>query len=300
MKLDEYDLKWGLEFIVGTWKVDYAVNYWSNDLAQIPAEKFDAGDGRQYSQLTFEFFEDHRLLMKDAAAGTQVESTWKQTGNCKFQYSLNGFFETSKKKTAETLEVVDGKLTIALDNFALGLAKIADGTITKPADIGDIEPSASDLEMKDIVGRYTIAKAMSFVGEKFGMFTRKEVVAYCRIRKAAKQMDDKEMWETLDCTFDSIIEFTDDHKVKTYMPLPKYVSQKEIDKAVADGEITLVDGMMATGDEYEWKVVDGAYYYDSHEEAEVFGEKVSPWKKLEPDSNGLIEFGPFMIIKMAD
>ena len=300
MKLDEQDLKWGMEFIVGTWKVDFVVNYWSNDLAHIPAEEFKADDGHDYSQLSFEFFEDHRLVMKDPASGQQIESTWKQTSSCRYHFSLNGFFETTNLKRAETMEIIDGKLTFSLDNFAIGLKKVAEGTITKAPDIGDIEPTADDLKMKDIVGRYSIVKAMSFVGEKFGMFTRKEVAAYCHISKAAGKMDDKEVWETLDCTFDTIIEFTDDHKVKTYMPLPTYVSQKEIDQAVANGEITLVDGMMESGDGYEWNAVNGAYYYDSHEDAEVFGEKVSPWKKLEPDKDGLLELGPFLIKKMSD
>ena len=296
MKLDEQDLRWGMEFIVGTWAIDYVMNYW--DLAHTPVSKFKADDGRDYSRMTFEFTEDHKLVMKDAAAGREVESTWKQTSACQYHYSLNGFFETSSLKKAETLEVVDGALVITLDNFAIGMKKIAEGTITKAPDIGDIEPSADDLKMNDIVGRYKIEKAMSFVGEKFGTYTRKEVAAYCHVSKAAGKMDDKEVWQTLDCTFDTIIEFTADHKVKTFLPLPSYTSQKEIDQAVADGQITLVDGMMATKDCYEWKAVNGAYYYDSHEECEVYGEKVSPWKKLEPNAEGLIEFGPFMIKKI--
>lgn len=301
MEIDEQDLKWGLEFVVGKWKIDYLVNFWSDNLEHIPAAKFKSPDGKKYNGITFEFFEDHRLVMKDSTTKKQVESTWEQTDRYKFHYDLNGFFDLpdgDDAKNAETLEVIDGCLAMPLGFITAGMKKTANGKITKKPDIGELEPSADDLKMTDIIGKYKIVKAMAMVGDDFGMFTREEALADANKRKAAGEIDDKEVWESVLCMFDSVIEFTADHQVKMFSPLPPYVSQKEIDEAVASGEITIVDGMIDSGDNYDWKAVNGAYYYDSRDETEIMGEKVSPWKKLEADSDGLINFELFAIKKM--
>lgn len=301
MELDEQDLKWGLELIVGKWKIDYLVDFWSDNLEHIPVAKYKSPDGKKYNGITFEFFEDHRLVMKDSATKKQVESTWEQTGSTQYHYALNRFFdlpEGTDAENAETLEVFDGYLALPLGFITAGLKKTAKGKITKKPDIGDIEPSADDLKMNAIVGKYKIVKAPAMIGDDFGMHTREEALADANKRKAAGEIDDNEIWESVLSMFDNIIEFTADHQVKIYAPMPPYASKKEIDEAVASGEITIVDGMIDSGDSYEWKAVNGAYYYDSREEEEVMGEKVSPWKKLEPDSDGLITFEPFMIKKI--
>jgi hypothetical protein len=301
MEIDEQDLKWGLEFIVGTWKIDYIVNFWSDNLEHIPVAKFKSPDGKKYNGITFEFFEDHRLIMKDSVTKKSVESTWEQTGSTQFHYALNGFFDLSDgvdAENVETLEVFDGYLALPLGFISAGMKKTKKGKITKAPDIGDLEPSADDLKMNDIVGKYKIVKSLAMVGDNFDMYTREEALADANKRKAAGEIDDHELWESVLCMFDSVIEFTADHQVKIFTPIPPYASKKEIDEAVASGEITIVDGMIDSGDNYEWKAVNGTYYYDSREEAEIMGEKVSPWKKLEPDSDGLINFEPFVIKKI--
>lgn len=40
--------------------------------------------------------------------------------------------------------------------------------------------------------------------------------------------------------------------------------------------------MIDSEDSYEWKAVNGTYYYDSRDEEEIMGEKVSPWKNSNP------------------
>jgi hypothetical protein len=81
--------------------------------------------------------------------------------------------------------------------------------------------------------------------------------------------------------FNTRTEFTDDHKVITWMKIPSNVSQEQIDAAIASGELGEVkDGYFSPEGPKEWKAVDGKYYYNSGEEREMFGEKQSPWDEL--------------------
>ena len=57
-----------------------------------------------------------------------------------------------------------------------------------------------------------------------------------------------------------IMEICDDGKLYMLMPLPEGVSKEEIDAAVAEGEISLRDGMMIGGAE-TWEDRDGVLWY---------------------------------------
>ena len=135
MILDEHDLREGLKFIVGTWQADYVVNAFSNDLSHIPAKEFKSDDGRDFSAITFEFFEDHTVAMRDASSGKEEKGTWEQTGWSSYKYTLNGFVdlpEGSFRDAAEKLEVVEGCLVFSIGFLAVGMKKTADGVVTEP------------------------------------------------------------------------------------------------------------------------------------------------------------------------
>ena len=274
--LDEGELKSGLKFIVGTWRPDYIVSAFSNDLEHIPVSEFKGDDGRDFSALTFEFFEDHKVTLTDAGSGREENGVWEQTDRYKYHYTFDAFFDIPDgdfKEKAEKLEVVDGKLVFTIGFLAVALAKTADGKVTEEPDIGDIPMSEADMLADAIVGRYSVAEMMTAVGDGFGLYSREAVEKDLKARNAS----DEEAAEALS-GFDSVFEFTPDHTVVTWMKIPAGVSQEEIDEAVRSGEIGEIrDGYFAAG-KMEWKSLNGKYYVNTGEESELF------------DENGLLPF----------
>ncbi len=295
MVLDEQDLREGLKFIVGTWQVDFVVNAFSNDLAHIPAAEFKSEDGGDFSAITFTFSEDHTVVMEDTVRGKKESGAWEQTGWGEYHYTLGAFLDLPDdtfRKNAETISVQDGCLVFGLGFLAIGMKKIAEGTVTetKEPDIGEIEPSAEDAALCGIVGVWKVAAAMTVIGGDFRLCTREEVEADLDARGA----DEEERREELK-PFDPVIEFTADHRVLTRMKLPEGVSEEEIRAALEAGEISdLRDGMFSVG-EKEWKAVGGRYYYNTGEHREIFGEVKSPWDELAVDEEGLLPFASSMM-----
>ena len=185
MELDERDLRDGLKFIVGTWQVDYVVNAWSNDLRHIPATEFKSEDGRDFSCITFSFYQDHTVVMKNAADGKEVNGEWEQTSLLEYHYTLKDFLEIPQgqfRKNAETLSVVDGCLAFSIGFLAIGMKKIAEGEVTeeKKTDIGDVPMSDEDAKADGIVresiphlapdARICLARRIFTVEELFFVF----------------------------------------------------------------------------------------------------------------------------------
>lgn len=294
MELSEEMLKDGLKFIVGTWQVDFIVNMFSNDLAHIPATEFKSDDGKDFSSIKFTFFEDHSLKMKDDSSGKEVEGTWDQTGMLDYHYTVNEFLEIpegSFKESVEHLSVQDGFLVFGLGFLAIAMKKIEEGHITKEPDIGDIVPTPEEEAHKDIVGIYDVCMMMTFINDKFDLFTKEEIRKNCEKKKKAGEMDEDEIREMMSF-FDAYYEFTDDHKIYRWSLLPAGVSEEEIKAAIEAGEINDVkDGYYNVGEALTWKYVKGDYYYDTGTHREVFDEVISPWDKLSFDENGLLPFG---------
>lgn len=301
MELTKEDLKDGLKFIVGTWEAEFVVSFFSNNLEHVPVTEFKSSDGRDLSKLSMEFFEDHTAKLKDGSNGREVDSTWEQTKPYGWTYKANGFFGELPADVAakvEELDAQEGKLCIALGFLCIAFKKTAEGHITKEPDIDELEPSPEDLKMKAIVGRWKVYKTLAPVGDGFGLHTKDEVMAEFDKKKAAGELDDEEEYnETLNL-FESVMEFTDDYKVLSYMPIPKHVTQEEIDEALASGEVKIVDGMMCCEEPKEWKAVNGHYYYNTKEHREVFGEIKSPWDMIDPDADGHIDLKMFVLEKM--
>jgi len=292
--LDEDDLFEGKKFIVGTWQVDYIVNAFSNNLDHIPAKEFKSDDGKDFSAITFEFFEDQTMKMKNAATNQEESGTWEQKSYGSFEYTVGKFFgelDETFLKNVQSLERSEDALVFSLGFIAIGMKKIAEGVVTekpKEPSIADIEPTEEDLKKKDIVGRWKIYKMFAVVGEDMGLFTLDEVKADIEKKKAAgEEVDSK---DTL-LMFGMVLEFRDDYTVASFTALPPGVPQKEIDEAVAKGEIKLQDGMMVGDDKRKWKFVNGEYWCSQ-------GDNDEPWDKITPGEDGRMDMKMMILEKM--
>lgn len=308
-ELSQKQLNEGLKFIVGKWQIDYLVNTWSANLDHLPASQFKSNEGKDLSQISWEFFEDHTMKMRNDATGDEETCTWTQTSDSKFRYDGKWFGliqnETVLSNIQNLEKDMDGGLVFSM-MFVIRLKKTAEGEVhiveePKEKDIGEIEPTADDLKKKDIVGRWAVYKSFASVGGQLGQFTRAEAEGDLEKRKAAGEFaDDERRYEHAReglSAFGTVFEFTDDYKVKTYSPIPPGVSQAEIDEAVASGDVKLVDGMIYAGEDKKWKYVKGEYWYDSEEHREICGEVKSSWDKITPDSEGHMQFTMFVLEK---
>ena len=300
MELDAQDLKRGLKFIVGTWQVDYVVNAWSNDLAHIPAAEFKSTDGNDLSVISYTFFEDHTMVMKNAADGKEVQGTWEQTGWGEFHYTLNDFLnlqDSSFLKNAETLSMRDGEwLVFSLGFLAVAMKKTEEGTVTEEPDIGDIEMTDEEVEVTDIAGVYEVAESMAVVGGEFDLFPKEAVIAELDRKKAAGEIDDSEYAMGLHA-FNICVEFTKSHQVVQWMPVPAGVSEEQINAALESGQILDFNGEAIAMSKKPWKYLNRKYWYDTGEQRELFGEKQSSWDELKFDEEGLLEFGGMMKLR---
>ncbi|MBP1586908.1 MAG: hypothetical protein ILO53_00710 [Clostridia bacterium] len=300
MALDKNDILDRLEFICGKWRVDFLVNFFSNDLAHIPATEFKSEDGRDFSAITFEFTEDYNMVMRDESSGKEVPGTWEIVDSYGFdyRYTLNEFLEIPEgafKENVEKLSVQDGYLCFTLGFLTIAMKKFEDGTVTPEPDIGDIEPSPEDEKLMGIVGEYVPFKCLSMVGDDFGMFTKDEVTAEFEKKVAAGEADPSEIGELLGL-FNMKLEITESHKVKQWQALPAGVTEEQIQEALKAGEIEdYCDGFFCMHSQ-PWKAVNGKYYYDTGETRELFGRPQSSWDELALDEEGCLPFGSGLML----
>ena len=264
MILDEQDLRNGLKYIVGTWQPDYVVNMFSSDLAHIPAAEFKSTDGVVFTAISFTFYEDHTLLMKNSVTGREVRGTWEQKSYGEFRYTLNGFLNLpagTNAEVAETLRMQDGKnLVFSLGVIAIALKKISEDKKQ------DIEKLKGDESLQEIVGTYAVGKIRTYTDDGF-VWTAD-----------AEQVSDDEKPK-----FGWRVEFTADHKVLVWMGIPEGTSDAYLNEAIRQGEVAGVKDGRFTEAAKEWKAVDGKYYYNA-------GEGQSEWKELKSDGDGNIYF----------
>lgn len=146
----------------------------------------------------------------------------------------------------------------------------------------------------ELIGRYRIAKMISFIDDKMGYFTREEIMDAMQKRVAAGEEDQHEA-DQLSMIFDGIVEFTEDFKVKTWFKIPEGISEEELQQAVESGEVgEISDGYFLDSKVKNWKEEDGKFFYDTEQQRELLGEPISSWDELVPDANGLLDFGGMM------
>jgi len=310
MALEEKQLVKGLKYIVGTWEIDYVVNILSNNLDHIPASEFKSQDGKDLSKVTFEFFQDHTMKLKNGVSGEEESGHWEQISDSKFHYDCKFFGVDNAEllKGIQTLEKdMQGGLVFNMF-FVVRIKRTAKGALDLPkkVTIDQMQPTPDDLAQKDLVGRWKVYKSMACVGDNFGMFTRAEIEADYQKKKAAGEAEDDDLADRLG-VFGTIIEFTDDYKMLTYSPIPAGVPKEEIDKAVESGEIKLVNGMMVADEPKDWKHVRGEYWVkcgdcgeennEDDDDDDDDEEKTAPWMKISPDSEGHVEYTMFILEK---
>ncbi len=80
----------------------------------------------------------------------------------------------------------------------------------------------------------------------------------------------------------SIIEFLPDGTMNTLLPVPEEL----VNQCLEEG-MEIVDGFGII-DSTIWKEENGEYFYDTKIEGEIFGEKVSPFEKLEVEDDCIL------------
>ena len=93
------------------------------------------------------------------------------------------------------------------------------------------------------------------------------------------------------------IVFAEDGTITLLTPIPKGVSQEEVDAAVKSGRITLKDDMMLMGENH-WKIEDGKNMADTALEGELMGEKVGPWEELKEVGDGMLQMMLYHIARI--
>ncbi len=297
MELSEMMQRDGLKFIVGEWQVDYVVNAFSNDLAHIPAAKFKSDDGRDFSAIHYTFREDHTLTLSDISTGKTEEGTWEQTDIGQYHYTVGAFYNVPDdlfKKNVETLVRQGDVIVFSMGFLAIALKKIAEGEVTPIIQAADAKPTEADAGLNAIVGTYVTEKCLIFVGEGPSLMNREDAAFTLKKEVEEGRIEEDEIREYMRF-FDSRYDVTEDHKIITWMKIPEEATEEEIKKAIESGMFTEVkDGYFAC-EETTWKAVDGVYYYDSGIEAEVMGEKLSPWKEFKAGDDGLINYAEGML-----
>lgn len=80
----------------------------------------------------------------------------------------------------------------------------------------------------------------------------------------------------------SIIEFLPDGTMNTLLPVPEEL----VNQCLEEG-MEIVDGFGIINSTI-WKEENGEYFYDTKIEGEIFGEKVSPFEKLEVEDDCIL------------
>lgn len=128
----------------------------------------------------------------------------------------------------------------------------------------------------DIIGKWKIAEVMSFGDDGIKWVTPEEYIAASDEPEEAAQ------------TVGMLVEFTQDGKAISYIPLSKDLTQEEIDEAIAEEGLQIKDGYFF--ETKEWKEENGAYLYNSEIEGEILDEEVSPWVELTFEDGGKLLF----------
>ena len=124
--LTERNLADGKKFITGVWRVDYLVNFFSNDLAHIPAGDFKDEDGNDFSSLLFDFRADGTVIFSEPQRKINERGVWNQTDIFEYEWKfdiLNDLPRGQFLKNAEKLSVYEGDLVFSVGFLTVALKK---------------------------------------------------------------------------------------------------------------------------------------------------------------------------------
>ena len=126
MELGKQALERGKDFIVGRWKADYVVNFFSDDLKHIPAAEFKSDGGTDMSALCFEFGADHGVTVCAPSFTSPKKGVWSQTDYTEYAWDfemLEGLPESGFLDNAKKLTVYEGDLVFSLGFLTVALKK---------------------------------------------------------------------------------------------------------------------------------------------------------------------------------
>ena len=82
--------------------------------------------------------------------------------------------------------------------------------------------------------------------------------------------------------------------------IPESVTEEQIEAAVAAGEVLRIDGKLMMEHQWNWKEENGDIFVSDGSTAEVFGEKLDPFKKSEVLGNTLIINENYQIVRAGE
>ncbi len=133
----------------------------------------------------------------------------------------------------------------------------------------------------DIIGTYQVRTLIGATPDGPRMVTREEYI------EAAKSSGNspREIMQSI-MTANGRLKISEDGKLYALSPIPEGVPEADIQAAVAAGQIVMAENgfcVMKKSDVYDWKEEDGKFLYDTRQEREVLGEKISAWDDLKFD-----------------
>lgn len=148
----------------------------------------------------------------------------------------------------------------------------------------------------NIVGKWQVAKMMGRdEADNIVWLDKEEYTDFLKRRGSDEETIQQRM-----VSFDQKIIFTEDKMVEICLPIPPNVSQAEIDAAVAEGAVKIVDGMMIMcasdpDDEMQWKEENGEFF--TSEAMNMVTNEMS-WGRLKVIDDDTLEFALYLITRL--
>ena len=89
--------------------------------------------------------------------------------------------------------------------------------------------------------------------------------------------------------FAGTVIFCEDGYIRMVMPMPEGISQKDIDDAIAEGELELYEGGVLF-EKMPYKIEDGKIFYDSGAKGQISGEDADTWREIRQEDGDLFLF----------
>lgn len=133
-----------------------------------------------------------------------------------------------------------------------------------------------------IIGKWDVAKVMVMLPEEgFKYMTPDEVLA----------IENPEIAEMFSEMLPLVVEIKENNEMLLTMKIP----EEAVEEARNEGTPLTDDGRVIAQTN-PWKEEDGNFFYDTFEEREIMGEKVSSWDELKFDEDGYLVFSGGMAL----
>lgn len=143
---------------------------------------------------------------------------------------------------------------------------------------------SSQKKSMSVLGKWKVSKSMWYDADMNRIYIGQDELKAEMIKRGD---DENEIADSMQM-FGIVFDFRTDNTLAMLMPIPEGMSKAEIDKAVAEGQIKIVDGMAEMqGESTHWKEENGEFFVD-----------LAGWSKIDiVDNNNIIVF-PFYLTRM--